>query len=238
MTWLTRGERGNMGQSIKLQDNTYWDMTSIRNVVNVREAGTNLNYYVTNGCWYFDSNVTPVNIPIGTNGWLQVIAEQPINEGRNSGYIKQIWYRSGTPNENDFQIFIRTVNVGVTDWGSWRRLMVEDDIFYLSGETYKNSAIVYSGGHITGGNVSICTNLNVPKRLDKISSISVTGYDLTVRTTAGSYILNRATSGFTVSCVKADGCNVQITITSPTALSATNNTPVSVAIYGLQLKFN
>ena len=40
-----------------------------------------------------------------------------------------------------------------------------------------------------------------------------------------------------MSCVKADSCNVQITITSSAALSATNNTPVSVAIYGLTLNF-
>lgn len=226
-----------MGQSIKLQDNTYWDMSSIRNVVNVREAGTNLNYYVTSGCWYFDSTVTPINIPVGTNGWLQVIPEQPINEGRNSGYIKQIWYRSGTPNENDWQIYIRTVNVGVTDWGNWHRLIVENDIFYMSGETYGNSAIIYSGGHITGGNTSICTNINLPKRLDKISSIGVNSYDITVRAVGGGYLLNRATSGVTVTCVKADACNVQITITTPSALSTTNNTPVAVAIYGLGLTF-
>lgn len=230
-----------MGQSIKLKDGFYWDAWSIRNTQNILTAGTDCNNYVYSGCYYFDSQRTPINAPAGvTNGWLQVIAEQPVNEGRPSGYIRQIWHRSGTPDSNDFQTFIRTVNVGQTGWGAWRRFIVEDDIFYSVGDTYQNSAIVYCGGHITGGNVSICTNINLPKRLDKISSIGVGWFDVTVRTTGGTYILNRTTTstgGFSMSCVKADSCNVQITITSSTALSATNNTPVSVAIYGLTLNF-
>lgn len=228
-----------MGQSIKLHDGLLWDVSSIRNVKNVLVAGTNLDDYVYSGCFYFDSERTPLNVPAGvTNGWLQVIAEQPLNEGRGSGYVKQIWYRAGTPNSNDFQTFIRTANVGISSFGAWRRLIVEDDIYYSSGETYWNYAIVYCGGHITGGNTSICTSISVPKRLDRINSITVNGYDISVRSTSGNYLLNRVTSGFTVSCVKADPTNVQITINSPSALSATNNSPVAVAIYALTLTFN
>ena len=228
-----------MGQSIKLKDGMFWDMSSIRQVKNILTAGTSCDSYVYNGVYYFDSEHTPINVPTGnTNGWLFVFGEQPLNEGRGSGYVKQIWYRAGTPNTNDYQIYVRTCNVNVTGWSSWRRLMVEDDIFYLAGNSYSNSGIVYCGGHITGGNVQICTNLNVPKRLDKISSITVNSYDLTVRAVGGSYLLNRATSGYTVTAVKVDNCNVQINIKSSTALSTTNNTPVAVAIYGLNLTFN
>lgn len=230
-----------MGQSIRLKDGNYWDASSIRTVQNVLVAGTNCDSYIYNGCYYFDSERTPINAPAGvTNGWLQVISEQPLNEGRGSGYVKQIWYRAGTPNSNDFQTFIRTANIGITGWSAWRRLIVEDDIYYSVGEQYWNYSIIYCGGHITGGNTSICTNISVPKRMDRINSITVNGYDITVRSTAGSYIINRLATGsnLSISCVKADPTNVQITINSPTALSATNNSPVAVAIYALTLTFN
>ena len=230
-----------MGQSIKLKDGVLWDTSSIRNTKNILTAGTNLDNYIYSGCYYFDSDHTPVNVPYNnSNGWLQVIAEQPLNEGRGSGYVKQIWYRSGTPNTNDFQTYIRTCNIGVTGWSTWRRLVVEDDLYYSAGEQYWNYSIIYCGGHITGGSKSVCTNISVPKRLDKINSITVNGYDITVRSTAGNYIIDRAFTGsnLSISCVKADPTNVQITINSPTELSATNNTPVSVSIYALTLTFN
>ena len=260
-----------MGQAIKLKDGVLWDASAIRNVVNIRVAGTNLNDYLHSGCYYFDSNVTPVNIPVGTNGWLQVIAEQPMNEGRGSGYVRQFWYRSGTVNENDHQMYMRTVNVGVSNWGAWQKIITEKDlnalaqamensvnsarstadsniaslsaslnrqIFFEAGDIYENASILYCGGHITGGSKQICTNVALPERMTNISSVTVTGYDLTVRSTSGGYILNRATSGLTVNAVKADSRNLQITIISSSELNATNNTPVAVAIYKLKLTFN
>ena len=226
-----------MSQSIKLKDNTFWDMDSIRTTENVRVAGTNLNSYTHNGCYYFDSQVTPIGIPSGTNGWLVVVAEQPINEGRGTGYIKQFWLRSGEPNVTDFLMYTRTCNVGISNWGSWRRIIVEDDIFYLSGDTYGNSNTLYLGGHITGSTKSLCTNLPVPKRLDKISTITITSYDISVRAVGGGYLLNRATSGLTVSAVKSDNGNIALTFDSSTAFSTTNNTPIGIAIYKLTLSF-
>lgn len=261
-----------MGQSIKLQENTFWDVSSIRVVKNVLTKGTNLNDYVYNGCYYFDSNNTPQNVPSGNvNGWLVVLSEQPLNEGRGSGYVKQIWLRAGTAGSNDFQTYVRTANIGVMNWGAWQRLIVESDIaalmatmetsvasarstadsnlaalaaslnrqiFFEAGDIYANASIIYCGGHITNGSKDICTNVALPERMSNISTITVTGYDFTVRSTAGGYILNRATSGLTVNAMKADSRNLQLTIKSPSALNATNNTPVAVAIYGLNLTFN
>lgn len=165
------------------------------------------------------------------------MAEQPLNEGRGSGFVKQIWYRAGTPNDNDFQTWVRTANIGLTGWSAWRRLVVEDDLYYSPGELYWNYDIVYCGGHITSGSKSVCTNISVPKRLERINSITVNGYNVTVRG-VGGYVIQNATSGLTLTAIKADPTNVQLTITSPSALSATNNTPVSVAIYALTMTFN
>ncbi len=83
----------------------------------VTTANTNLNDYTTAGVYYFNTNVTPTNIPSGTNGWLEVI---------HSGYeaVKQIWYRSGVANQDDFQTYVRTY---INGWSSWKQYqMVED----------------------------------------------------------------------------------------------------------------
>lgn len=226
-----------MGQSIKLQDNSYWDVSSIRTVKNVTAAGTNLDNYLTTGCYYFDSDRKPVNIPSGTNGWLQVIAEQPMNEGRGSGYVKQIWHRSGDPATTGYDTFIRTANIGQQGFSAWKRLIIEDDIFYKAGDTYTNRTLVYAGGHVTSGSETICATINVPKRMDKISTITVNSYEVSARSVSGSYLLNQATSGLTVTAAKADGCNVRLHFNAGSAYSVTNNTPVSVAIYGLKLTF-
>lgn len=260
-----------MAQSIKMKEDTYWDMSSIRVVKNILTDGTNLNDYVHNGIFYFDSEHTPLNVPVGTNGWLVVFSEQPLNEGRGTGYVKQLWFRAGTAGNTDHHMYVRTSNVGVMGWGAWQRIIVEKDltaltstmeasvasarsaadsnlaalaaslnrqIFFESGDIYANSSIIYCGGHITNGSKDICTNVALPERMSNISTITVTGYDFTVRSTAGGYILNRATSGLTVNAMKADSRNLQLTIKSSTALNATNNTPVAVAIYGLNLTFN
>ena len=227
-----------MGQSIKLKDGNYWDTSSIRNTKNILTTGTDCNNYILSGCYYFDEERTPTNAPPGVvNGWLNVMSEQPLNEGRGSGFVKQIWYRAGTPNSNDFQTYVRTANVGVTGWSAWRKLVVEDDIYYSAGETYWNYDIIYCGGHITSGSKDICTNISVPKRMDRINSITVNGYNITARGASG-YIIQNATSGLTLQAIKADPTNVRLTISSPTALSATNNTPVAVAIYALTMTFN
>lgn len=82
-------------------------------VTKVTTAGTNLNDYKTPG-WYFfpSSDYAPTNIPAGSNGWLQVITVP------SSSWVKQIWYRAGTPGTNDDQTFVRTHS---TSWGTWKK---------------------------------------------------------------------------------------------------------------------
>lgn len=79
----------------------------------VNEANTDLNDYLTTGYYFFGADYTPVNIPAGVNGWLEVI-------GSTSDRIKQIWYRCGTVDSNDFMTYTRTYIAGT--WSSWSRL--------------------------------------------------------------------------------------------------------------------
>ena len=82
----------------------------------ITTANTNLNDYTTDGIYFFDADYTPTNIPAGVNGWLQVLT---MGETDNTNkFIKQIWYRAGTPNSNGFETYIRTRSLdGV--WGNW-----------------------------------------------------------------------------------------------------------------------
>lgn len=83
----------------------------------VTQPGTNLDSYNTEGKYYFSGAVTPVNIPVGINGWLVIYS--------NGGAIKQIWYRVGTPNANDYDTYVRTCTNG--SWGSWSRYLTNAD---------------------------------------------------------------------------------------------------------------
>ena len=195
---------------------------------------------------------------LGTTNWG---AEIPISTTTTAEKYKCDDVVIGLDNSKEFEIWIRVCDLlGYSDlptsigagqavffvssnqkacFINGQKLIVEGDIFYSSGDSYSNNGtIVYLGGHITGENTEICTNINLPKRLDKISSIIVNSYDITVRGVAGGYLLDRAKSGLTVACTKVDGANAQLVFTSSATLTATNNTPVSVAIHGLSLTFN
>lgn len=81
---------------------------------NVTTTGTNLNDYTQIGIYYFSSSYTPSNIPTGSNGWLLVLPY-------SSTICKQIWFRHGATDSNDFNTFVRT-NSGGT-WSSWAQLL-------------------------------------------------------------------------------------------------------------------
>ena len=96
----------------------------------ITQPGTNLNTYDVQGKYYFSGAVTPVNIPVGINGWLVVYS--------NGGAVKQLWYRVGTPGANDYDTYVRTCTNGT--WGAWTRYLTNADIdgrlfFSASGTT-------------------------------------------------------------------------------------------------------
>lgn len=122
---------------------------------------TDLNDYVDDGWYFFAEKVTPTNIPAGVNGWLQVVSE----DGQGNGFIKQFWYRAGTPGSNDYQTFVRTKSA-VSEWGSWTRLGGTDfvvDQGVKNGWTYRkwNSGIAEcwihkeGSGNVAGGNTMV-----------------------------------------------------------------------------------
>lgn len=86
------------------------DNAKIEKTINVSDPSTkNLNDYTTEGRYYFYA--APTNIPAGVNGFLEVFAA-------SNGAVKQIWYRHGTPNTNDYETYVRTYS---GSWSNWKK---------------------------------------------------------------------------------------------------------------------
>lgn len=120
-TWKNQGETGSSENNSVLNKDAMNDLESrIANAfeyTNVTAENTNLNDYLETGIYYFDANKIPVNIPAGVNGWLQVIKG-------NGNFVKQIWYRLGTENVNDFETYVRTK---CSSWSNWKKYEIVDD---------------------------------------------------------------------------------------------------------------
>lgn len=99
----------------------------------VTTTGTSLDDYIEPGVYYFANNYTPTNIPVGVNGWLMVIPY-------STSLIKQLWFRHGTNNTNDFHTYVRTCSGGA--WSTWRRFFTDaDTIAVANGGTGATTAI-------------------------------------------------------------------------------------------------
>lgn len=88
----------------------------------VEQTNTDLNDYTETGIFFFDASQKPLNIPAGSNGWLQVMKASEI-------FIKQIWYRAGTPNSNDFETYVRTKS---SSWSAWRKYEIFEDSDWIN----------------------------------------------------------------------------------------------------------
>lgn len=98
----------------------------------ITTSGTDLNNYTSKGIYSFAQAYTPTNCPTGnTNGWLVVI---PWNNSETQVTVKQIWFRHGIANTNDFELYVRTMISN--SWSSWYNLTNRVD---KSGDTLTGS---------------------------------------------------------------------------------------------------
>ena len=178
------------------------------NVQTITTANTNLNNY-TNA---------------GSNGWLQVMAS-------SGGIIKQIWYRQGTVNINDHETYVRTYSGGT--WSNWKRYVVEDEIYFKSGDSYTFAAIECAG-HLTSAQKIIQFSIVMPKRMDNvnISSISLSGL---IRSSTGGYInssdtFNFADYGTLAPSIRGNIISINYTLNNSTSFA--NNSMVACWITG------
>lgn len=91
----------------------------------ISTSGLNLDDFQEEGEYYFGPDFTPINIPTGVNGWLSV------RKGIQDPYVvKQIWYRTGTLNSNDYQTFVRTYANNDVGWGRWVKYSTSRDVCF------------------------------------------------------------------------------------------------------------
>lgn len=128
------------------------------NSLGVTERNTDLNNYTSTGVYYFNEDSTPLNAPSEVvDGWLSVLAVSP-------NTVKQIWYRTGTVNENDFETYVRTYN---GSWSNWDR-------YLLDSET--KPEIIWQGGYFMNAKQVI----TLPKKLSEYRNgiyLVWSGYD-------------------------------------------------------------
>lgn len=220
-----------MAKSYKLKGDNYIDSRNIA-TVNVSNPTTqNLNDYITEGRYYFYG--APTNIPAGVNGFLVVLVS-------SNGAVKQIWYRHGTANTNDYETYVRTFTNG---WSSWKRLIVDTDIYYTPGDTYtvtESHSVAYSG-YVTGSSQDIRFTIPVPKSLKNISQITVTTLILNIRHVGGGYIGGSSAHDFKSnvgSIVNSNNNLISITLHNNNGWGVTNNIPVSVQPANMTLTFS
>lgn len=113
----------------KIEQGIYDNSLRIETQV-VTTANTNLNDYTENGEYYFDVDRAPINRPTGSNGWLKVI-----NQTKN-GAIKQLWFRQGTANANDYETYVRTLT---GTWSDWKQYTVDRGTGRLAKATQRTS---------------------------------------------------------------------------------------------------
>ena len=88
----------------------------IDKTISVTTANTNLNDYTETGIYYFSGAYKPINIPSGTNGWLLVLKS-------DADTVKQLWFRYGTANSNDYNTYVRTKFL--SSWSNWKQFTTE-----------------------------------------------------------------------------------------------------------------
>ena len=193
-------------------------------VVNV--TGTSRDQFVDPGNYYFSIAYAPTDAPAGANGWLIVLG---------GGAKKQIWIREGSENTQS-DVCVRSFTSGA--WTSWRRLVSENEMYYMSGQ--QAPFRINCGGYLTSGGTYINGFVPLPKPVhSSVTSATVVNnanYKVTIRQN-GKYLVNDVNiASFGTTCaVRANGLDINFNKSS--GFGGTNNDVVSIVGY-IMIKFN
>lgn len=176
----------------------------------VTTANTNLNDYTQNGWYFFGTDVTPVNIPTGSDGWLYVVSNVGTNEVE---YYKQLWFRKGTENTNDYETYLRTGSTNTEGvWSDWAKNLTNKETilrptaiemrtstseghggfidFHYNGSTsdYTSRIVEYDSGVLT-----LTPSINVPGNIS-IGGARIADF-VTDQGTSGNWMFRAWNSG-------------------------------------------
>ncbi len=119
-----------------------------------------------------------------------------------------------------------------------KRLIEENEIYYQSGDTISASSGIYLGGTLTGSSKQMVFSIFTSKSLKNITSFTLNSMKLTARSVAGEYLLNGVSNtdfDGTITLEKRNDNTISIYWNANTAFSATNNTPVAIAINNFKI---
>ena len=121
-----------------------------------------------------------------------------------------------------------------------------NDFYYVNDEEYTFNNLVLAG-HVSGGTAQIIFSIPTPKSLKNIDAIQIVSGTITVRGTAGyvensgssPYLSMTDTTSYTYTLMKLTNnmVNIGITKKSGTFSNVTNNTPVTIQLRNVKLKF-
>ena len=111
-----------------------------------------------------------------------------------------------------------------------------DNTFFKPGDTYEINYLpgqggMYTGGTLTGSAKVLHWSITLPKSLKNITSITISNLNLTIRHVGGGYIYSEVSAvDGTLVVNKINDYIIDFANERVNAASATNNTPVAVAI--------
>lgn len=137
----------------------------------------NLNNCVYPGIYMVESSSNLTNTPTEwTDGWLKVYGRNP----QNNTLLKQVAFRNGATNTNDFHTFVRTGTSSGT-WSDWARFLCDKGDNYMSGalEVAKNITgnqnLTISGTSYVGGASTFAGASTFNNNITCKGSVTVTG---------------------------------------------------------------
>ena len=120
-------------------------------------------------------------------------------------------------------------------------------LFYQAGDTYSVSGRIVDNGYISNSSKQINFTLTMPKSMANVTP-TITDLKVNGRHVGGGYVFSSsyisagydvlADSNLTVSVLRQEDDYLTIMIESSTALSVTNNTPISISIEALTISFS
>ena len=117
-------------------------------------------------------------------------------------------------------------------------------IYYFTGDQYKVNGRI-ENGYITANSTAISFTLTMPKNMKNVTP-AITELKVNARNVGGGYVFPYNSQGYnvlsdnslSVTISHKEDDFITVTITSNTALNATNNTPLSVMLEAITLSFS
>ena len=136
--------------------------------VNVLEAGTDLNDYLTQGIYTFGVAYAPLNQPEGypNNGWLVVLPWGDAGTNR-----KQFWFRLGAINTNDYEMYVRT-HGHQGGWSTWAKIYTSKDITASLEDINKLSSLTPNRVVVSDANGKINVSPIATTKLNYLANVT------------------------------------------------------------------